>query len=417
MRITSVFAALCLCLLLPACAGLEKLSKGVREEKLYLKPAAFSALPGWRDDAVALAIMPLQKSCNRILKKDDAEAAGNGGFAGTVGEWRGICERLSLSMLATDGEARAFFEANFTPYEIHGDKGREGLFTGYYQPLLNGSLTREGRYTVPLYGRPSDLITVNLGDFKASLKGETVMGRVKGENLVPYFRRSEIEAGALAGQKKEIIWVDDAVDAFFLHIQGSGLVRMKDGRMLQVGYAAQNGQPYYAIGQELVKRGALFKEAVSMQTIRRWLETHPTEAAEVMNLNNSYIFFRPLDGDGPVGAEGVALTPLRSLAVDRKKMPYGAPVFLDADEPEGGRRLQRLMVAQDTGGAITGAVRGDFFWGAGEAAARKAGLMKSKGQAWILLPKSVVVPEQFAKKWWSGLSLFSPAKSAASHNP
>jgi membrane-bound lytic murein transglycosylase A len=303
-------------------------------------------------------------------------------------------------------EARRFFEAHFIPYEISGDDGREGLFTGYYEPLLNGALEKKPPYLIPLHARPDDLVSVNLGDFKPDLKGETIVGRVTEGKLIPYFRRAEIEGGALAEQDKEIVWVDSAVDAFFLHIQGSGQVKLEDGSVLRVGYAAQNGHPYLAIGKALIERGALSRDNVSMQSIRAWLEAHPDEAPDVMNLNASYVFFQPLEGEGPLGGEGVALTPQRSLAIDRKKIPYGVPLFLDAEEPEGGPRLRRLMVAQDTGGAIRGAVRGDYFWGAGEEAARKAGLMKSKGNLYALLPKGVDIPEGYRKGIFSARKAF-----------
>lgn len=402
-----------------------------KADDVRLKETSFDRLPGWPDDAVGAAVAPLQRSCARIVKKDPDAAFGVGGFAGAAGRWQAICAALNEAVPMTDDEARTFFETHFTPYEIHGAKGPEGLFTGYYEPLLRGSYKKTKKYRIPIYSRPNDLVAVHLGDFKPDLKGETIMGRVeeKDQKLVPYYKRAEIEDGALEKRRSEIVWVDDAVDAFFLHIQGSGQIKMTNGKTLRVGYAAENGQPYLAIGKALVEKGALEKGNVSMQSIREWLETHPDEAPEVMNLNTSYIFFRKLKDDrGPLGAEGVPLTPRRSLAVDRRKIPYGMPLWIDAEEPEGGPRLQRLMIAQDTGGAITGAVRGDFFWGPGEEAAHKAGLMKSKGYAWVLLPKaeeteasvperpSVPLPEGF-KEWWQRVvKTVKPADDNAAEN-
>ena len=416
--------ALCACVVQPV----EKAKK--EADPYYLKVTAFTALPGWAADAQSAALVPLQKSCGRILKKDAAKNFGPADNAGTYADWQAVCEKLPQD--ADDATARAFFEENFAPYEIWDAEDRDGLFTGYYEPMLNGSLKKKKPYIYPLYARPDDLITVNLGDFKEDLKGETVMGRVKGENLVPYFTRAEIEKGALKKQDK-VVWVDNAVDAFFLHIQGSGQVRMKGGKILRVGYAAANGRAYTAIGKSLLDRGDLEKGNVSMQSIRAWLEANPEKAAEVMDINQSYVFFHKLDGDGPLGAEGVPLTPGRSLAIDKKKFPYGAPVFIDVAAPErivdsisnadlekimkqrgwagmgmwygktkiestAEEKLQRLMIAQDTGGAIRGAVRGDFFWGAGDEAAHNAGVMKSAGQAYILLPKAVVVPEKYTTR-------------------
>jgi membrane-bound lytic murein transglycosylase A len=358
-------------------------------DHLTLKETSFDQLPGWDKDAQGEAVVALQRSCAPIMKKDADAAFHMDGFTGTAADWQAICQDLSDAVPLSDTEARAFLEEYFTPYEMDGRNGAEGLFTGYYEPVLHGSYKKHGRFTVPLYGRPNDLVTVDLGDFKPGLEGQHIVGRVdKDKDLVPYYDRAEIEEGALKKQHNEIVWVDNAVDAFFLHIQGSGQVKMDNGTVLRVGYAAENGQPYVAIGKKLVERGALDKDNVSMQSIRDWLENNPEEAADVMNLDTSFIFFRKLNDGGPVGAEGVELMPRRSLAVDRNMVPYGVPIWLDAEDPDGGPHIQRLMVAQDTGGAITGAVRGDFFWGAGEEAAHKAGLMKSSGHAWALLPKA-----------------------------
>jgi membrane-bound lytic murein transglycosylase A len=311
-------------------------------------------------------------------------------------DWQALCRTLPPDA----ADARAFFESQFTPYEVWADprhpETREGLFTGYYEPQLRAAAEDDGKAT-PLYARPDDLITVNLGDFRTELKGETISGRIKGVQLVPYHTRAEIEAGALTGRAEVLARVDSPVDAFFLHIQGSGQVVQADGSITRVGYAAQNGHKYVAVGRELIARGALSSEEVSMQSIRAWLEQNPGDAQGLMNANPSFIFFQRLGDAGPLGAEGVVLTPHRSLAVDRRRIPYGAPVFIDVPEPEGEGRLSKLMIAQDTGGAIRGAVRGDYFWGAGETAAHKAGLMKSRGHAWLLLPRGVALPDDV--KW------------------
>lgn len=398
MRLISAFACLYLLAMLSACACLFPAAKEKKsDDAFYLNPAPLERLPGWRDDGTAAALPALARSCARILKKNADVSFGPVPFAGTYADWQEVCKTLPEN--GSDAEARAYFKDNFRAYEVrgagNGDGAGDGLFTGYYEPFLRGSLEKKDGYAFPLHARPSDLVTADLGAFRESLKGETITGRVAGDKFVPYFTRGEIEKGALEGQEK-IVWVDDAVDAFFLHIQGSGQVRMDTGEVLRVGYAAANGRAYYAIGKALIDRGALAKENVSMQSIRAWLEQNPEEAAEVMNLNTSYVFFRKLEGDGPLGAEGVPLTPLRSLAVDRRKFPYGAPFWIDAEAPDkSGPRLRRLMVAQDTGGAIRGAVRGDFFWGAGDDAAHNAGIMKSAGKFYILLPKSVEIPEKY----------------------
>lgn len=378
--------ALALCLLTAACAGVG--SSG--PDSVSLREVSFAELPGWQADALAPALAAFRTSCTALGKKDNA-APMVGGFAGTVGDWKGVCAAATLVPANDSASARVFFETQFTPFAVSGNKGTEGLFTGYYQPVLKGSLEKKAPYLTPLYVRPSDLVTADLGDFYPELKGKKITARVvDGEVLKPYYKRSDIEGGALDPKVTPIVWVDSAVDAFFLHIQGSGLVELEDGKKLQVGYAAANGHAYHAIGKTLVERGHLTKDNVSMQSIRSWLAANPDQAASVMNLNESYVFFRVLEDDtGPVGAQGVPVTPHRSLAVDKSLIPYSLPLWLDAAEPEGQGRLQRLMIAQDTGGAIKGAVRGDYFWGAGDDAARKAGLMKSRGYYYALLPHEV----------------------------
>ena len=251
--------------------------------------------------------------------------------------------------------------------------------------------TLDAFYQVPLHARPDDLVMVNLGAFRDELKGQRIAGRVKDGRLHPYETRAEIVAGQLPQEhNRPLVWVDSGIDAFFVQIQGSGLVRLDDGSLMRIGYAGQNGHIYTAIGKVLVDEGHLQKDAVSMQSIRHWLENNPADAARIMNQNRSYVFFRALDTDGPVGGEGLALTPHRSLAIDHGLYPYGLPFWVDIAHPETGQpRLQKLMVGQDTGGAIKGIIRGDVFWGYGDMAERQAGIMKSEGRYFVLLPKNL----------------------------
>ncbi len=303
---------------------------------------------------------------------------------GLAGDWKPAC-----TAAATAADARGFFERWFRPHKASNNQASAGLFTGYYEPELRGSRRPGGRFTVPLYRRPPDLVTVDLGLFKEEWRGQRLGGRVVGGALRPFANRAEIDAGAIAGRNLEMLWVDDAVDAFFLHIQGSGRVVLEDGSVVRVGFDSANGQPYYAIGRELVARGVPTGD-VSMQSIRAWLASHPDEAAAVMAKNPSYVFFRALDGDGPLGAEGTVLTPGRSLAVDRAFLTMGLPVWLDAEDPLDPRlRVRRLLISQDTGGAIRGPVRGDIFWGYGAEAAERAGRMRSSGEYWLLIPRTV----------------------------
>ena len=363
-------------------------------DHLILAPAGFSDLPGWREDKIAQALPALLRSCSRITALPDESPLGGDGFAGTAGAWKPACAAAAQVPAGEDAAARAFFEAHFRPFSAADGGEPSGLFTGYYEALLQGSRKRSDRFHVPLYGRPPEVVMVDLGAFREDLRGKRLAGRVEGGALVPLPDRAAIERGALAGRGLEIVWVDSPVDAFFLQIQGSGRVRLAEGGEVRVGYAADNGHRYTAIGRELIRRGVYRPAEVSMQSIRRWLEKNPTEADALMDTNESFVFFQEIAGEGPLGAEGVALTPGRSLAVDRHHWPLGVPLWLDATAPasrdnEPDRPLRRLLIAQDTGGAIRGPVRGDVFWGAGPEAEAVAGKMKNPGRLWVLLPKGL----------------------------
>lgn len=364
-------------------------------DRLELAPATFTDLPGWQADPLADALPALACSCRVFAARPATAAVGPAGLAGTAAAWRAACRAAAAVPRGDHAAARRYLEAHFEPWAASNHGEPTGLFTGYYEPTLRGSKRRGGRYKVPLHLRPRDLVTVDLGLFRDDLKGRRLAGRLERGTLLPYFDRLAIERGALAGRGLEVVWVDDPIDAFFLQIQGSGRVELAGGGVLRLGYAGGNGQPYFAIGKALVERGVLKKEEASMQAIRRWLADHPTEAPAVMGRNPSYVFFRRLEGEGPLGALGVALTPGRSLAVDSTFLPLGAPLYLDATAPSPNpalpdRPLQRLLLAQDTGGAITGPLRGDVFWGPGPDAAEIAGRMKHRGRLWVLLPKGVV---------------------------
>ncbi len=361
---------------------------------LTLKPAEFSDLPGWGTSGNAfygVSAAAFDKSCARIMKADPAKSFGPIPEAGTYARWQQLCTEFTARLpLNSDAPIREFFEKNFQPYAAYAGGNPDGLFTGYYEAALNGSRTRSEKYRYPLHARPDDLVMVDLGEFREELKGQRIAGRVnEAKQLKPYETRAQIVAGQWPHNDKVIVWVDNAVDAFYVQIQGSGVVQMDDNTTLRIGYAGQNGHIYYAIGKELIKRGYLTKDNVSMQAIREWLGAHPDEADEIMNTNESYVFFKTLDKDGPDGGEGVTLTPYHSLAIDRSKIPYGVPVWVDIDYRAYDRdRIQNLMIAQDTGGAIRGAVRGDVFWGYGPFAEQMAGPMKAQGRYWLLLPKN-----------------------------
>lgn len=368
-----------------------------RPQLAVLQTATFHAvdfddLPGWAADDHAAAVPAFRLSCARMARWQDDRPLTTDGAGGRAADWRAACAALDNVPADDAAAARDYFETHFQPHAVRFAGSEDGLFTGYYEPLLHGSPIADASFRVPLYARPGDLVTVDLSAFADDLAGRRLVGRVDGGRLLPYPTRAEIDGGYLDGRGAELLYVDDPVDAFFLHIQGSGRVRLPDGREVRVGFAAKNGQPYFAIGRALIDRGVLTRGSVSMQSIRAWLEANPDEAAALMQQNPSYVFFRLLDGPGPLGSLGVPLTPGRSIAVDRRLIPLGAPVWLDAAQPGAAsgaadRPLRRLMVAQDTGGAINGGVRGDVFWGAGAEAEHVAGHMKHPGRWFLLLPK------------------------------
>lgn len=358
---------------------------------LGIDPISLSALTGWQDDDLEGVLDAFVTSCEAILRAPPERALGRNGVGGTNADWRAPCEAAGRVQGASAARHR-FFEDWFTAFAVRGRRSSEGLFTGYYVPVVPGRLTPGDGYGVPLYGRPNDLVNVDLGLFRTSLAGERLAGRVEGGALKPYPDRGAITRGALDGRGAALVWLADPVDAFFLQIQGSGLIELPGGRLLRVGYAAQNGRPYTSIGRLLVERGHMALEDVSMQSIRAWLAANPGARDEILNANASYVFFRRQETPGAIGSQGAPLTAGRSLAVDRRHIPLGVPVWLESwpaeDETEE-PTLRRLLITQDTGGAIRGAVRGDVFWGTGDEAGATAGTMRHRGRYFVLLPKLV----------------------------
>ncbi len=318
------------------------------------------------DAQAAAARTAFALSCPGLMRRTDT----SGLTRGT--DWQGAC-----AAARQPGDARAFFAAWFEAVQIGDGKA---FATGYYEPEIRGSLDQRPGY-VPIYGRPTDLIDVDLGKFSTDLKGKRVRGRVDGSTLVPYYDRSQIEQGALAGRAPVIAWAADPVEIFFLQIQGSGRLRLPDGSVLRIGYDTQNGRDYTGIGSLMRQRGLLQPGQASMQGIVAWLHANPEQGAALMRENKSFVFFRELDGP-PQGAMGYAVTGQVSAAADPKFIPLGAPLFLSVDRAD----ATGLWVAQDTGGAIKGANRVDTFWGAGAGAEATAGGMSARGTAFLLLP-------------------------------
>ena len=336
--------------------------------------SSWQMLPDWQTLDLVPTRLAFLKSCSALKTKP---------------QWQEVCARAEL--VADDSTAlRAFYEEWFTPYQVFNPDGSDsGMITGYYEPLLKGSRTRTKHFRYPLYAVPDDLLTIDLGEAYPQLKDMRLRGRVQGKRVVPYYNRAEIDGGVLPLKGRELFWVDNAIELFFLQIQGSGRIELADGTQVKVGYADQNGYPYVSIGKKLVEMGELTLEQASMQSIKEWGERNPDRLNALLELNASYVFFRELpDGlSAPLGALGVPLTNEYSLAVDARTIPLGAPVFLSTTYPSDSAPLNRLMLAQDTGGAIRGAVRADFFWGFGQEAGAMAGRMKQQGRLWVLFPK------------------------------
>ena len=352
-----------------------------------LEPASFEDLPGWRDDTLEGVLGALRLSC-RALRMQVL--------------WREACAGVEPLDPSKTEELRRALEANFVPHRVARPDGETlGLVTGYYEPLLRGSRDKRGSYRFPLYAPPDDLLVIDLAAVNPDLKNMRLRGRLEGRRVVPYYSRAEIEHGAAPVAGKEIAWVDDAIEAFFLQIQGSGRVQLEDGNLMRIGYADQNGHPFQSVGRYLVERGELKLHEASMEGIKAWARANPQRVDEMLNANPSYVFFRELPArnngaeaatDGPIGALGVALTPGRSIAVDPRYIALGAPVFLATTWPNSDTPLARLMLAQDTGGAIRGPVRADFFWGFGAEAGALAGRMRQQGKMWVLLPRGNSAP-------------------------
>jgi len=362
---------------------------------LRLTPISFVDLPGWRTSDPRAALTAFTRSCQALAKKQPTDAMGGIGYAGAVSDWMAACRAIPARDVSAV-QARKFFESWARPVAIGNGSDQNGTFTGYYEAQITASRTQHGAYQTPVYGTPDNLVMVDAGLFVDDLTGRHFTGCVDGHKLVKCPERAQIDAQGLK-QAKILFYANDPVSVFFLHIQGSGRVQFDDGTSARVNYDSQNGQPYTAIGKTLIQMGVP-RDGMSMQVIRKWLKDHPTDAQRVMETDKSFIFFReePITDPnaGPVGSEGVALTPAASLAVDMKLHPLGAPMFVAAERPDANpardeHDFDQLMVAQDSGGAIKGAVRGDVFWGFGADAASIAGRMKSSGKLYVLLPKAL----------------------------
>jgi len=362
------------CTACPTCPALPGQPPAPPPFARQLQAVLWSELPGWNDDDVSAAWPAFLQSCRGQPGKAHGPA------------WKRVCDAARAADGKPGFQPRRFFEQQLQPYAVlNGEGNPDGLITGYYEPLLRGSRQRAKGFEQPVLGVPDDLLTIDLGTLFPELKDKRVRGRLEGNKVVPYWSRAEIVARQPG---RPLLYVDDPLELFFLQVQGSGRVQLPDGSLVRLNYGDQNGHPYQSIGRVLVERGELKLEEASMQGIQAWARANPGRLDELLNSNPSYVFFREVHDSkaGPIGALGVPLTAERSLAVDVRSVPLGAPVFLATTRPNSGQPLNRLMLAQDTGGAIKGAVRADFFWGFGREAGEQAGKMKQSGRLWVLLP-------------------------------
>ncbi len=356
-----------------ACVPLAPKPKPTPESARYME-STFEALPGWPSRGLERSLRTFVTGCPR------------------PGALARACELARSVPVGDDEASRQFFEASFVPYALLSSEGPDsGLITGYYEPIIEGSRTQTEHHRHPIFGVPEDLIVVDLAATNPDVRNLRLRGRVEGRRLIPYFSRADIESRGVPAQV--LAWTNDPVELFFLQIQGSGQVRLENGERIRVGFADQNGHPYRSLGRYLVDRGELALEQASMQGIKAWAAANPAKLQEALNSNPSYVFFRELPAtDGPIGALGVPLTAEYSLAVDRRYVPLGAPVYLATTFPLSEERLERMMAAQDTGGAIRGIIRADFYWGTGPEAGALAGRMRQQGKMWLLWPRGEPPP-------------------------
>lgn len=357
----------------PACPAPPKPAAAAYEK------VAFAAVPGWQGAELAAGLRAFATGCARLA---------------TASPLRRLCEAAGSVPAGNEAAARRFIEERFDAWSIAG--APTGLVTGYYEPVLAGSRARTGRFRIPVYGVPQDLVAVDLESVAPELKGMRLRGRLEGSRLVPYWSRGEIEGGGRF-RAPVLAWVEDPVELFFMQIQGSGQLVLPSGERLRLGYGDQNGHPYRSMGRALIQRGELSLEQTSMQGLKAWAAANPHKLREALDANPSYVFFREVAGagaaEGPIGTLGVPLIAGYSIAVDPRHVPLGAPVFLATTWPLSTRPLERLVAAQDTGGAIRGAVRADFYWGSGAEAGIQAGRMRQQGRLWVLWPRDEPLPK------------------------
>lgn len=355
-------------------------------DNVQIKKIAFSDLNGWKKEDFASTIKPFKKNCEAILKNSKTYID-HSEIALSTEAYKKICTEFNNKNINTDSQMRRFIETNFDVFTISGEQGNSGKFTSYYEAIIHASLKKHGKYKYPVYGKPHDLVEINLRDFDKELPNKRLVGRVANGKFIPYYNRREIEDKGV--NAPVIMWGDDLADIHFMQIQGSAIAKMDDGSKLRIGFADSNGLEFKGIGSILLNKKLINAKDVSMPKIREWLKKNPQKAADLMKENERFIFQKISNADGPQGALGVSLTAGRSIAVDRRYIPLGAMMWLDTVDPDN-LPLRKIVFAQDIGSAIKGVIRGDYFWGHGEKALQKAGRMNSSGTYFLLAPKNSV---------------------------
>lgn len=361
--------------------------------EIQIKPVSFNALPGWDASDSRSSLKAFQTSCRAFLRQPANKEVGSLHVPLKAKDWWPSCRAALKLSNATESQAKFFFEAWFQPAMLEDSKPLEGIFTGYYVPVHQGSLTKTAQYNVPIYGLPNNWVRFRLKDFDNNLPDRKIVGRIEGHAIVPFHTRAEINKGAISKVAPVLVWLDSEVDRLFLEIQGSGFIKLPDGSSMFIGYAGENGAAYSSIASVLIGRGVMTRDTASMQKIKAYFEEHPEQMREVIEHNKSFVFFSKQKKSIAMGAQGVYLTPEYSMAVDRAWIPLGMPLWLNTTKPvedltvAESEPFNRLFVAQDTGGAIRGPIRGDVFWGTGKKAGAIAGRMKNKGVYWLFLPR------------------------------
>ena len=354
---------------------------------VMLKKAQFADLTGWNNDNFAEVISVFNKNCNQIMKKSGVYL-GNSAIKVKISDLQNKCNKFFAANIKSSNDMKKFLESEFSVYAVT-DKGKaEGKFTSYYEAVIHASYHKSDKYKYPVYGKPNDLIEINLRDFGTDLPDKRLVGRVDNNKFVPYYNRRDIENKGISAPV--LVWGDDLVDIHFMQIQGSAVAKMDDGTEVRIGYADNNGYKFKGIGSILISKGYISKEDSSMPKIREWLRKNPDKAQDLMAENERFIFQKINTADGPLGAFGIPLTAGRSLAVDTDFIPLGSVLWLNTTSPDH-REINKVVFAQDIGSAIKGVVRGDYFWGHGEEALKHAGRMNSSGKYFIIIPKETAV--------------------------